>query len=428
MIMKLKAVCKTLPNGLSLLTLSLPGLKSATCLLMVKVGSRYEEDSIAGASHFIEHMVFKGTEKFPTAFDLSSRVDSIGAEFNAFTSKEYTGFYVKSASRHLNTSLEILSQLVFAPLISSLELKKEKGVIIEEINMREDLPMAQVYEDFEVLLYGLTHLGRQTIGFKKTVKGMKKQDLLSFMKGFYYPANMVLGIVGGIDKLRGLEGKVARFFNSGKKKEDRSSLSGLIFKQKQPKVFLRFKKLNQAHLCLGVRTFPRGSRHRYALSLLSIILGGNMSSRLFTEVREKRGLGYYVKTDTQSYFDNGYLVCQAGTDINRVEETIKVIIKEFSKLKDKKVGIKELKKAKEYIRGKLALSLESSNSVAGFIVEDLLLEDRIRTFKEVLKGFDKVTSKDIKEISSLIFQDKNLNLSLLGPFKDKDRFAKLLQV
>ncbi len=429
--MKLKAENQVLANNLPLVTLSLPELRSVTCLLMAKVGSRFETDKIAGISHVIEHMVFKGTKKFPTAFDLSSIVDSIGAEFNAFTSKEYTGFYVKSAIGQINTSLEILSQLVQQPLLVSEELEKEKGVVVEEINMREDLPMTQVFEEFEILLYGLTPLGRKTIGFKKSVKGLERQDLLSFMDRFYYPGNMVLGVVGGLDKVKDLSSRVTGFFNSQASKKDKSSLPKLGFNQVKPQVSLHFKDLKQAHICLGVRTFPRGSKKRYALSLLNIILGGNMSSRLFSEVREKRGLAYYVKTDTQSYFDNGYLVCQAGADIKRAEETIKVILKEFSLLKESvsgRIKPEELKRAKEYIKGRLALALESSDGVAGFIVEDQLLEGKIRSFEEILASFEKVSLEDVLEVVRSIFLEQSLNLAVLGPFKDKARFAKLLKL
>lgn len=426
--MNLKPKTKILDNGMNLITLSMPQLQSVTALLMVKVGSRYEDDRVAGISHFLEHMVFKGTKKYPTALDLAVAVDSIGAEFNAFTSKEYTGFYVKSASNHLDLSLDVLSQLVFHPLLPEKEMEKEKGVIIEEINMYEDNPMAKVGTDFESLIYSDTYLGRQVIGYKKTVQKMKKKDFVDFRNQWYQPSRMVLGIVGGMDKIKNLKLKIKNCSSKFKINDSKpKKLEKLKFVQQKPALKVKYKKTEQTHLCLGVRAFPKAHKDRYVMAVLTTILGGNMSSRLFTEVREKRGLAYYIKSDISTYFDNGYFITQAGTDVRKAPEAIKVILGVYGSICNKVDG-KELGRAKEYLKGKLALGLEDSKGVASFYVEDYLLEGKLRTFKEIIKEIEKVTLSDIKRVAQKIFVNKGLNLSIIGPYKDETKFAKILKI
>jgi len=426
---------QTLPQGMRLITLSMPQSQSVTALLMVKVGSRYEEREQAGISHFLEHMVFKGTEKYPTAFAISSTVDSIGAECNAFTSKEYTGFYVKSESSHLDLCLNVLSQLVFQPLLPEKELEKEKGVICEEINMIHDVPMAKVERDFEILLYGKTCLGRPTIGFKRTIGNLGRQNFLEYCQQWYQPERMILGIVGDLKALTKININ-KHFFPSDfdllkpRKVKALKTLKKLDFSQQKPELKVYFKQTEQTHFCLGVRALPQAHPDRYVMAVLTTILGGNMSSRLFTEVREKRGLAYYIRSSVDTFFDNGYLVVQAGVDINKVYEAIRVVLAEFGKILSgsKEVKSQELKKAKEYLKGRLALSLEDSKDIAGLFVEDLLLEDKIRTPDEIIKGVEKVSLADIKRIGKKIFVNQGLNLCVIGPHKEEAKFAKILKM
>jgi len=444
--MNFKPQIQTLSHGMRLVTLSMPQLQSVTVLLMVKVGSRYEPNNIAGISHFLEHMVFKGTKKYPTAFELTSTVDSIGAQFNAFTSKEYTGFYVKSAANHLNLALDVLSQLVWHPLLPTKEMEKEKGVIIEEINMYEDNPMLKAGEEFESLIYPssgpeqASPLGRETIGYKKTVQAMARKDFVDFRKQWYRPERMVLGIVGGTNKVKSpklVKSLIREYFGQSVITDTRSradynttSLKSLKFVQQKPKLKVKFKKTKQTHLCLGVRAFPHAHKDRYVMAVLATILGGNMSSRLFTEVREKRGLAYYIKSNINTYFDNGYLVSQAGADIKKTKEAIKVILEEYNRVKSQKskVKSKELKKAKEYLKGRMALNLEDSKGVASLFVEDLILEDKIRTPKQIVQGVEKVTLADLQRVSQKIFVNQGLNLAIIGPYKDEGRFEKILKL
>lgn len=450
--MDLKPELKIVDNGLKLITLSLPQSRSVTAMLMINAGSRFEEDRQAGISHFLEHLVFKGTKKYPTSQKLSAAVDNIGAEFNAFTSKEYTGFYVKSAINHLELSLDVLSQLVLKPLLKPKDINKEKGVIIEEINMREDTPLAKVSEEFESLLYNKTGLGREVIGSKKTILGLKQADFLAYCRRWYRPQNMVLGVIGGIDKVKNLSLLIKKYFgrtpnitiNQPRPRRSYKKLchikeSSCQFNQQTPALRLDYKKTQQAHFCLGVRAFPRAHKSRYTMAVLSTILGGSMSSRLFTEVREKRGLAYYIKSNINTYFDNGYLVVQAGTDLNKIDEAVKVIIDEFRKIASVGAGVgadqvssqnaqKELKKAKEYLKGRLALSLEDSKEIAGFFIEDLLLEKKIRSPKQIIKAVEKVSLADLQKAAKKIFTNQNLNLAVIGPYKKKERFTKILSL
>jgi len=409
----------------------MPGVRSVTALVLVGVGSRREKEKTRGITHFLEHLPFKGTKKYPTSLKLSSVLDAVGAEYNAFTGKEYTGFYVKSASEHLELGLDFLSQLIFHPLLEEEDIKKEKGVIIEEINMYEDQPMVKVMWDFETLLYGNTSLGWETLGTKETVSGFGRGDFSDYMKRWYCPGNMVIGIAGAIPQAQSVKRKVQSLFSTRSDFQGSPTEGRLKFEQQRPVLAVKYKKTEQAHLCLGVRTFKRNHPDRYALSLLATILGGNMSSRMFTEVREKRGLAYYIKTAGQSYIDNGYLVTRAGTDIRKTGEAVRVILEEYQKVSRSQLPVasKELNKAKEYVKGKLILGLEDSEEVASLYVDDLLLEGKIRTPEDILKEVDKISVADIKRVAREIFRPENLNMTVIGPFKDKDRqeFQNLLK-
>ena len=422
------------PSGLTLLTAPMPSTQSMTALVLVGAGSRYENKRINGLSHFLEHMVFKGTDKYPTAQAIASAVDGIGAEFNAFTGKEYTGFYIKAARKHLDFCLDMLSQLVFHPLIPVKELEKERGVIVEEINMYEDQPMANIGNIFEELLYGDTSLGRKTIGRKEYILNMQLADFDAYCRQWYQPFNMVVCLSGGLKK--NSYGDLVSGYFFGDKNNQPAAKTGLpdrlklAFDQAKPAIKIHAKKTEQAHLCFGVRTFPRGHKDRYALGLLATILGGNMSSRLFEEVREKRGLAYYVRTSSDYYLDNGYLVTQAGTDIKKAFETVKIIKQEYEKVISSKhhLTTKELNKAKEYVKGKLILALEDSKDVADLYAEDQLLEGKLRTPDEIIKAIDKVTLDEVLAVAKTIFKPQNLNLAIIGPYKEKAqaKFHRLL--
>ena len=433
---------KALPNGLRIVTIPMNATDSVTAFLIVGAGTRYEDKKNNGISHFLEHIVFKGTKKYKTALALSTAVDSVGAEFNAFSDKESTGFYVKAAKKHLGLALQVLSELVFYPLIREADIKKEKGVIIEEINMYDDQPMAKVGKDFEALLYKDTPLGYETIGTKENVVKMSQKDFFFYRKRYYVPERMILGIAGAIPKATSSQppvpSQIMKYFNiigsrcsSGNQHRVlylETTPGKFSFSQEKPKVFVRKKKTAQSHFCLGLRAFKRTHKERYALAVMSAILGGGMSSRLFTEVREKRGLAYYVSTSVGTFYDNGYLVTQAGVDRNKIEKAIGVILEEYGKMSNVKTQMSnvELKKAKEYLKGRFILSLENSKAVAALFAENLLLEGKVRLPDEIMKKIDAVTLADVRRVAKKIFVNKGLNLSVVGPYKDRGRFEKLL--
>jgi len=398
-----------------------------TTLVMVGAGSRYENKKINGLSHFLEHMFFKGTTKRPTALDISSVVDGIGGEFNAFTSKEYTGYYVKAASKHMDLSLDVLSDMILHSKFDSAEIEKEKGVIMEEINLYEDTPMRRIGDVFEELLYGDQPLGWAVLGTKDVIKSITRDHFVQYISDLYKGGNVIVGVAGGIADEKLAIDNVERYFGELADEKVPAPLA-VDNEQCQSKVLVKYKKTDQAHLSIGVRAFPVDSPERYAMSVLSTILGGNMSSRLFIQVRERRGLAYYVRSGADHYRDAGYFVTQAGLDIKRIEEAVSVIVDEYWKLTNKgELSDAELTKAKEYIKGKMVLELEDSQSVAGLYVSQALLEKEIKTADVIMEKIDKVTKEDVARVAMEVFKKYKLNLAIIGPFDTGKKFEELLK-
>jgi predicted Zn-dependent peptidase len=414
-----------LKNGLSLVTVPMK-TDSVSAVLMVRAGSRDEAKKINGISHFLEHMVFKATKKWPSAMAMNQVIDSVGGAYNAYTSREYTSFWVKVAKEHLKLSLEFLYQAVFQPLLPANELERERGVILEEIKMYEDNPMQKVARSFLSQVYGLTCLGQDVIGPAENIKRLKRQEFYDYLKTWYQPKNMVLAIAGGVGE--GVEKMIEEIFVGLDKSKIgfKDKPKRLSFSQLKPVVQVVNKDIQQAHFCLGVRGLEKTNKDRYALGVLNTILGGSTSSRLWNEVREKRGLVYYVRSGAYGFFETGYLMTQAGCDVNKIEEAIKVVLGEYMKLVEKPVLAKELKLAKEYLKGRLALGLEDSQAVAGEFGESWLLEGKVRTVEEIKQGVEAVRLADIQRVAKQIFEKKGLNLTVVGPFKAKDKFNKLL--
>lgn len=415
-----------LSNGLRILTIPMPSFESATVLVMVSAGSRYEDSHNNGISHFLEHMAFKGTKKRPTAIEISTLIDGIGGECNAFTGKETTGYYIKSKADHINLSMDILSDMLQNSLFDEKEIDKERGVILEEINLYEDTPVRKIGDVYERLLYGDTPMGWDIAGEKEVIKKIKKQDFLSYLAGLYSAHNITVVVAGGIDSAKTL-GLVSKYFGK-MRRFDTKRYTKIIEAQTKPSVLIKHKKTEQVHLALGVRTVSISHKDRYALAVLSAILGGGMSSRLFHEVREKRGLAYYVRSSSDHYRDCGSLVTFSGVDPKRVEEAVKVIVEEYSKVQNSKLKIQssELKKAKEFIKGHLVLELEDSRSVASFYAVQELLEKKIDNAEEILLKIDKVSIEEVQEVGGRYFRNQHLNLAVIGDFEDGQRFEKLL--
>jgi predicted Zn-dependent peptidase len=417
-----------LSNGLRVITIPMDGLESATVLLMVGAGSRYERKDNNGISHFLEHMAFKGTEKRPSALAISSLIDGIGGEFNAFTGKETTGYYIKSSKDNLETSLDVLSDMLLHSKLDPAEIDKERGVIIEELNMYEDMPARKIADIYEALLYGDTPMGWDIGGEKEIINKIQRSDFINYMASLYSADNITVVVAGGIDEKKTVA-LIEQYF-SGMKSFKTTGYPAVVEKQTAPEVLLRQKQTEQIHIAMGVRTVSVHSEKRYPLSILSAILGGGMSSRLFHEIREKRGLAYYVRTSQDEYMDAGTLVSTAGIDPKRVIEAVEVMVEQYGMVAHglSDLTAEELKRAKELLKGHLVLDLEDSRSVAVFYANQELLEDSIENPDEVLAKLDKVTHEEVVSCGKEFFTESGLNLALIGNFEDKAKLESLLKL
>jgi len=424
--MKIKYKKTTLENGLRIVTIPMTGTETVTVTVMVGVGSRYESEKEAGISHFIEHMFFKGTKKRPTTLDISSELDSIGGEFNAFTSKDKTAYYAKVDAKHLHRALDVVADMYLHSKLEEKEIDKERGTILQELNMYEDTPVRSVGETFENLLYKNNPLGRDIIGYKKTLKSLKRKDFIDYMNRFYMANDTVVCIAGKFDEKKAI-GKISGYFEKMGRGE-KPKIVKVDDKQNSPRVKLKYKKTDQSHLVLGVRAYDQDHKDRFALALMSIILGGNMSSRLFIEVREKRGLAYYVRSMIESYKDCGYLAVQAGVEHGNLMLALSTILREFKKIAKEKVSPEELKRAKDFIRGKSIMGMEASDEVAMFFLEQEVTRGKIMTIEEIFARFDKVAASDILRVAKDVFKKNKLNLAVIGPHKDSKKFEKLLAI
>ena len=419
---------KVLPNGIRIITIPMPSFESVTALVMVGAGSRYENSKNNGISHFLEHMAFKGTAKRPTAMDISGLIDGIGGEFNAFTGKEITGYYIKSAASRVELCLDVLSDMLQNSKLDSVEIEKEKGVILEEMNLYEDTPARNIGDVYERLLYGDIPMGWDTIGTKEVIKSITRDDFQSYMQSLYSADNITVVVAGGIE-IAETEKLVEKYFGK-MPKFDTLRYDKVSEKQEKPQSFVKQKTTEQVHVAIGFRTVPLNHPDHCSLSVLSAILGGGMSSRLFHEVREKRGLAYYVRTSSDHYQDVGNLTSTAGLDPKRVEEGIRVIVEEYAKFANGNAGIteEELTKAKEYLKGHFVLELEDSRSVAGFYSQQEILEDKIKNPDELMAETDKVTIADVERVAKKYFVEKHMNLAVIGNFTSGQNFEKLLKL
>ncbi|MDD5031704.1 MAG: pitrilysin family protein [Patescibacteria group bacterium] len=415
---------KILKNGLKLITAPMTGTKTITILVMVRTGSKYKTKTNNGISHFLEHMFFKGTKKRPTTLAIAGELDKVGAEFNAFTSKEYTGYFVKVDSTKIELAVDIVSDMLLNSKFEQKEIDREKGVIIEEINMRHDNPMIHIEDIFEEGLYGDSPAGWEVIGEKETVSKLGREDLINYLKSQYGADRVAICLAGNIKG--DSEKLISRYFSRLGKTDFKDKVK-IKENQVKPQVKIYYKKTGQANISLGVRGIPTGHKDEFILKVLSIILGGSMSSRLFTELRERKGLAYYVRTQAEFYTDTGYLTTQAGVPVSKIEEAIKIILAEYKKLKNILVPEKELKRTKDLIRGRSVIKLEASDDMAGWYAERMILGDRILTPEDFFKKINRVRASDLKRVAKNIFENKSLNLAIIGPFKDKKKFEKILK-
>ncbi|MDO8559178.1 MAG: pitrilysin family protein [bacterium] len=414
----------TLKNGLRIITMPQKSTQAVTVLVLVGTGSKYEKKDINGISHFLEHMFFKGTKNRPDKLEIAETLDKIGGIYNAFTGEDYTGYFAKVAASQLDVALDWVSDIFLNSLIPEKEMEKEKGVITEEINMIYDNPMAHVGVLWSKLLYGDQPAGWDIAGTKESVSQMTKKKLTDYMGSQYVAPNTVVCVAGQIKK--DTEDKIKKYF-SGSKDGSFAPKAKVVERQTQPECLLHFKETDQTHLCFGARAYNLFHPQRYAQDILGVILGGMMSSRLFMEVRDKLGLAYYIRTEAEANPDTGYLVTQAGVDNKNAEKAVSVILKEYKKISQEKVSPKELKKVKDFMKGKMTLLLESSDAVASFCGIQALLENDILTPKEIYAKINQVSAADVLKVAKDIFRPENLNLALVGPFKDKELFEKIIK-
>jgi len=417
---------KILKNGMRVITVLLPESLTATVLVLVEAGSKYEEKEVNGISHFLEHMCFKGTAKRPHVIDIAGELDSIGAQYNAFTGQEYTGYWAKSSFRKMGKILDVVSDIYLNPVFNEQEIEKEKGVIVEEINMYEDMPARDIQDLFDELLYGDQPAGWKILGNKETVRKFRREDFIKYRNEHYVASATTVIVAGRFDEKKIISAVEKKFRNaSTSKKHTKKKIKE---EQKRPHLLVKYKKTDQSHLVLGFRSYDIFHKQNAVLSVIAGILGGGMSSRLFQKLREEMGVGYYVRGYNDASTDHGVFQASAGVDNKRIKEVIKAILLEFNKLKIELVSEEELTKVKDYLIGNMYLDLESSDELASFYGMQEVLKRTEMTPQEFAKKIKEVTPAQIKKVANKVFVNEGLNMALIGPFKDNKAFSSILKL
>ena len=417
---------KILKNGMRVVVVPMKDTNTVTVLALVETGSKYETKEKNGISHFLEHMCFKGTTKRPTSKDINLELDGLGSQSNAFTNEEVTGYYAKAESKHLNQIVDIISDVYLNSTFPEAEMQKEKGVIIQEINMYEDLPQVKVSWLFMELLYGDQPAGWSIAGSISNIKKMKRSDFLDYRNSHYVAEATTLIVAGKCEpnKVFSLAEKAFKDITSKKKAKKLK----VVESQKIPKMLIKNKETDQTHMVLGFRAFDAFDKRSPALTVLSAVLGAGMSSRLFHKLREEMGVCYYVHAGASEYSDHGYFSISTGVDKTRVEEVVKVLLEECGKLIKDLVGPEELKKTKDLLAGRLYLGLETSDSLAEFYGAQEIVKRTIKNPEDIKKEIDAVTAKDIQKVAKEIFKNENINLAIVGKVSDQKYLKKILKL
>lgn len=420
----MKYIKKVLPNGITILLVPSQESESVVVDFFVKTGSRSETAKENGISHFLEHFLFKGTEKYPNAMAITELIDGIGGEMNANTGKEHTQYYIKAQHTHLELIFEVLTEMLQRPIMDKDELEKEKGVIIEELNMYRDLPMAEIENVLENTMWPNQSLGRNIVGTENTVKKFTTKMFRSYMKNHYQPENMIIGISGKYD-LKHVNFLIKKYWSKVKNKKHHK-WPKVKDGQNQIRIKLQYKKTQQAHLALAFKGLSSKDPRGHIALVLATILGGGMSSRLFYEIRERRGLAYYVRCASNSYQDTGMFQVNAGVQVDKAAEAVAVIKQELVRIQNFVVDAKELQKAKEYLKGRTTLALEDSQSRLDWVIEQEAFHPKILTPKEIFKKIDSVTAKELQNMAKFLFRSNKATLAILGPYKTENIFKKIL--
>jgi predicted Zn-dependent peptidase len=415
----------SLSNGLRVLTAPMPQAQSVSCMIMLAAGSRYETPDSNGIAHFAEHMFFKGTERRPKARDISAEVDGIGGEFNAFTSKEYTGYYVRCSSESRDVALDVLVDMLRHSKFDAEEIEREKGVIVEEMNMYYDTPRDFIGGVYDELLFDDHPLGWDVLGRKETIEGASRDTFMGYLDRWYHPERIVVGLGGQVGD--GLMEKLEELLGDLKADSTGSPEPAPAFANGRP-VKVHSKQADQAHLCIGVPAHELLHPDRYVVEVLRVVLGGGMSSRFWTEVRERRGLAYYCYAMNQAYTDTGTLVGQAGVDIKRIDEAVTTMAGELRTIASEPVPADELAKARAYAKGRFVLQLENPHGMNMFGLRREVLEGGAPEPADVLAGLEAVTAEDLQRVAKELVQEDAIRLAVIGPFDDSDaeRFEQLL--
>lgn len=410
---------KVLDNGLRVIVVPMKGAPSVTVLALVETGSKYESKKESGLAHFLEHMFFKGTNRRPTAMDIAKEFDSMGAQNNAFTGQEYTGYWAKAHSKNLDNILDIISDIYLNATFPSAEIEKEKGVIVEEINMYEDLPHRNVFDVYADLLYGDTPAGRPIVGSRENVRSFTREDFINYKKAHYISHATTVVVSGDVGNEDEIFEKVDKYFKGIEEGEKKDKEKGEL-PQTAPRLKLKYKDTDQTHLVIGVKTFDLYDKRSVTLKVLNTIVGGGMSSRLFQKMREELGICYYVRAGLDEQTDRGSFAVSAGVDSKRLPEAVQAILDELVAIRDTEVDSLELRKAKDYMIGNMYLGLESSDALADFYGFQEVLREEIKTPSEIEKEIEAVTAHDIQKVAREVLKTEFLNMAIIGKYTEKD--------
>lgn len=409
-----------LDNKATIILVPQQDTKALTTLVMYPVGSRYESEKLRGVSHYIEHLMFKGTEKRKNTLALTREIDRLGAEYNAFTSKEYTGYYIKSDAQYAKVSFDILSDMLYNSVFDPVEMEKEKTVICEEIKMYNDNPLMNIDNLFEEVMFE-GPLGWDIAGTCEHVLNYKREDVIKYRDRYYQPGNMTIVVAGAVDdRVRQL---LSDYFGVGEKhaKLSRAYKPGVFASaKKKDRIAVQHKETEQAQMMLGFPSYPYGDPRNAAVSVMNTIFGGSMSSRLFIRIRERMGLAYLVRSGADVYRDAGYAYIRAGLDTANINKAIAAIEKEIEKLKTKGVTKRELKDAKTHIRGGLTLAMEDSSYLANYFAKQALFYDEIQTPEERLAAIEAVTEQDILRAANDIYKKNKMRVAVIGNVQASD--------
>jgi predicted Zn-dependent peptidase len=416
----------TLDNGLRILTSPMPHTRSVSIGFFIGAGSRYESDEQGGVSHFIEHMLFKGTEKRPVARDIAVAIEGIGGIFNAATGRESSLYWIKVAQPHLDIAIDVLVDMLRHSKFDPAELERERRVIIEEINLTLDTPASLVHLLINDLIWPNHPLGRDVAGSKESLSALDRKGLLAYLNRHYQPSNTVVSVAGNVEH-EAVVGGMAAFLGDWAV-SDPPSYRPVEDNQTDVRLRIHRKDTEQAHLCLSVPGIPRDHPDRFKLRMLNTVLGEGMSSRLFTEIREKHGLAYSIYSYLSAMHDTGAVGVYAGVDPRRIEDAIRAILGEWDRLRQESVPADELVKAKEFVKGRLLLQMEDSFSVAAWVGRQEVLSPEVLTVDEVVQAVEAVTAADVQQVAQDLFLGEKLNLAVVGPFQDGEGFRGLLEL